>query len=324
MVEVIAKFVFQLPFYIEIQGECSSSPQSMKTLSEEIVVYAPALNSPYPFNKPPWSPDPEHLRGEVEGEPVWEAKYIIIDIRRHFPTIPIADEDEQALVATARDILRKILTLYRWRGKQLQIHVTDIEKLNYHLRYFDAIDNPIDAGPGGRQAMGTIHLTLTMVSARNNEWDVICQDLVSGTMPDLYESLLLAAYSVVSTEPRRAILDTATACEVFIKKFCDDASQSNLKVDPVVYSALTPRGVPLLSYFHEVLKYLFKHSLQEEKQTLYKELDYLVRTNNSVKHEGKCQYKNDKGLVIKVDSTKARDFVKAVEEAIQYTKSLGC
>lgn len=324
MVEVIAKFVFELPFYIEIQGECSSSPQSMKTPSEEIVVYAPALNSPYPFNKPPWSPDPEHFRGEVNGEPVWEAKHIIIDIRRHFPTIPIADEDEKALVTKAREILYKLLTLYRWRGKQLQIDVKGIEQFNYRLRYFDAVDNPIDAGPGDRQALGTIHLTLTMVSARNNEWDVICQDLVSGVIPEPYESLLLDARSVVSQEPRRAVLDTATACEVFIKKFCDDASQSNPEVDPVVYSALTPRGVPLLSYFHEVLKYLFKHSLQEEKQTLYKELDYLVRTNNSVKHEGKCQYKNDKGKPIEVDSTRARDFINAVEGAIQYTKSLGC
>ena len=62
----------------------------------------------------------------------------------------------------------------------------------------------------------------------------------------------------------------------------------------------------------------------EDRRALYKELDYLVRANNSVKHAGKCQYKNDKGAVTVVDSTRAKTFIDAVEEAIQYTKSLSC
>lgn len=323
MKQVIAKFVFELPFYIEIRGECSNSPQSIKTNSEEIVVYPPALNSPYPFNKNPWSPDPERLRGKVNGEPIWEAKYIIIDIKRDFPTIPISAKNEKVLVTVARETLYKVLTLYRWLGKQLQITLTNIETIDYRLRYFDTADNPIDAGPGGRQATGEIHLTLTMVSTRNNEWNDICQALVSSTMPELYEGLLLDARSIVSEEPRFAILDAATACEVFIENFCETASKNDPNVDPVVYSSLISNA-GILAYFHEVLRYLFKHSLKDEKSDLYREIDYLVRTSNFVRHEGLCLYKNDKGNITQVDSTRARDLIKAVEEAIQYTKALVC
>jgi len=320
MTEVTAKFIFKLPFPIKRKREDGSSPQYIKTGSEEIVVYPPAKYKYSLFEEPLWSPDPKQFIGKINGEPVWNANCIPIHIKRDFPTIPITSEDQEALVAVARDSLYKLLTVYRWRGGQLQVHVTNIEQLEYDLRYFDSANEPIYAGPGG--VSGASHLVLTFMPRQIIEWNDICQDLISGIEPELYESLILDARSVVSQEPRRAVLDAATACEVFIKKFCDDASRSNPGVDPVVYSALTPRGIPLLSYFHEVLKYLFKYSFKERKQTLYKELDCLIRTNNSVKHEGLLQYKDDKGRIIKVDSLRARKFISAVKEAIEYTKSL--
>lgn len=323
MTKVTGKFAFELPFGITMKGSCGSRPHCITTGSEEIVVYAPAICAPPWSDEPVWSPEPKNLIGEANGEPVWEAKYIIIDIKRDFSTIPIQDADQKALVAKARKILHKILTLYRWRERQLQIDAKNIEQLNYRLRYYDAANNPVNAGPQGIQKTGAVHLTLHMLPPKVDKWTDICQDLDSGTMPELYESLLLDAYSIVSEEPRRAVLDAVTACEVFIKSFCDETSKSNPEIDPVVYSALTESG-GLLYYFHQVLKYLFRHSLKEDKTGLYKQLDCLVRTNNSVKHEGLCGYNNDKGRFIEVDSGQAKGFIKAVEEAIQYTKSLGC
>lgn len=326
MAKVTAKFIFELPFYIIVQGDYGSSPQSLKTNSEEIVIYAPALFDLRLSDKPLRGSELEYpyLIGKVNDEPIWKSNCIPIDIRRDFLTIPIANEDQEALVTKAREILSRTLTLCRWRGKQLHINVTDIEKFDYRVVYFDSADNRIGAPTG----MGYLELPGPLL--KNNEWNDICQDLVSGTMPELYEGLLLDAYSVVSREPRRAVLDAATVCEVFIKNFCYNASQKNVEVDPVVYSALTQRG-GFLYYFHEVLKYLFRHSLNEDKPHLYEELSYLVNTNNNVKHKGQCYYtiskKNKREFIavdIPVDSTRAREFIKAVEEAIQYTKSLGC
>ena len=321
MTKVTAKFVFELPFPIVIQGEYGSSPQSLKTNSEEIVVYAPALYAPTLSDKPLWRPGPKHHIGKVNDEPIWEANCILIDIRRDLATIPIADEDQKALVAKAREILYKILTLCRWRGKQLHINVADIEKFDYRLAYFDNANNPIGEPTG----MG--YITFLGPPLKSNEWNDICQDLVSETMPELYESLLLDAHSVVSQEPRRAVLDASTACEVFIENFCETASKSSPKVDPIIYSALKQskkREGEVLFYFHEMLKYLFGHSLKDDKPDLYEKLYCLCKTNNSVKHEGKCQYKEKgkKGKIKKVHAPEAREFIKAVEEAIEYTKSL--
>ena len=327
MVKVTAKFIFDPPFNIIIQGEYGSSPQSLKTNSDEIVVYAPALYEPSLSDKPLWSPKPQNIIGKVDGKPIWKANCIVIDIRRDFLTIPIVDKDQKALVAKARDILYTILTLCRWRAKQLyRVTRADIEEFDYRLRYFDTANDPINAGPGGVQATGARYLMLPGPLIKSNDWNSIRQDLVSGTVPELYDMLLLDALSVVSDEPRRAVLDAAIACEVFIKNFCDTASENNPEIYPYVYSALIQR-VGFLYYFHEVLKYLFRHSLNEDKPHLYEELGYLSNTNNNVKHKGQCHYtisKKSKAVDIPVDSTRAKKFINAVEEAIQYTKSLGC
>ncbi len=317
MTKVTARFAFNLPFHIVMKGKYQNKPQFIKIDSEEIVVYAPAL-SPFSDKKPLGKPEYEYVIGEEEnGKRVWKAEWINIDITREFLTIPITDEQQEALVNKAREILYKLLTLYRWRG-ELQIDPSYLD-FKYDLFYADTEGNHLKAGPGDTK--GLIFGTLIVHTGRIPEWNDICQDLISGNTPELYESLLVDAHSVVAQEPRRAVLDAATACEVFIEKYCESAKQNNPKFDSVVYSALTQRA-GLLSYFHEVLRYLFRRSLKEEKATIYKELDCLVRTNNFVKHEGLCQYRDDKGKVIQVDSARARAFINAVEEATQYAKSL--
>ncbi len=294
MAKVTAKFVFELPFHIQIQRKRSNSPQLLKMKPEEILVYPPALNSPYFSKKSPWSPKPEHLCGKLNNRPMWNAKYIIIDVTRHFPTTPITAAQEKALLTTARKTLYKVLTLYRWRGKQLQISVTNIEQIDYRVRYFDTTGNRMFWGPEGAHARGETHLTLTLVSPRNKEWNVICQDLISGNTPEIYESLLLDARSVASQEPRRAVLDAATACEIYIKRF---------------YKSRKKRESTL-------------NSLKKNKPELLKEIERLKDANRFVKHEGLCQYKHDKGNIIPVDSSRAMEFIKAVEETIEYTSSL--
>jgi hypothetical protein len=292
MTEVTAKFIFKLPFSIKIKREHGSNPQYIKTNSEEIVVYPPAKYEYSLFEEPLWSPDPKQFIGKINGEPVWNANCIPIHIRRDFSTIPITDEDQKALVAVARDILYKLLTMYRWRGGQLQVNATNIEKLDYDLRYFDSANKRINAGPGG--ATGTSRISISTMPPKIIEWNDICQDLISGNMPELHESLLLDARSIVSQEPRRAVLDAATACEIYIKRFYKSREKRESTLD----------------------------SLKKNKPELLKEIERLKDANRFVKHEGLCQYKNDKGKVIPVDSTRARDFINAVEEAIEYTRSL--
>lgn len=293
--QVTAKFAFELPFPIIRQSDYSSQPKCISVGSDDIVVYAPAVIA-YPWSEEPqWQPKPEQIIGGINGKPIWEARYIIIDIKRDFPSLPMTDEDQKALVARAKEILYKILTLYRWRERQLQIDVKNIEGIDYRVHYFDANNNPINAGPSSVQKTGEVHLTARLIARKVDRWNDICQDLVSGTMPELYEGLILDAYSVVKQEPRLAVLHASTAREVYIKGFYKSKSKRRLTVE----------------------------ALRQNKPELMKELDRLRRANNSIKHKGKCQY-TEKGKVTKVNSKRAREFIKAVEDAIQYTKSLVC
>ncbi len=291
--QITAKFIFQLPSPIVMRREYGSRPYQ---ITDELVVYAPAALGPPKSKEPQWQPKSEQIIGGINGEPIWEARYIIIDIKRDFPSIPITDEDQKALVARAREILYKILTLYRWRERQLQIDAKNIEGVDYRLHYFDANNNPIDAGPSNAQKTGEVHLTARLIAHKVNKWNDICQHLASGTMPEIYESLILDAYSVVKQEPRRAVLDAATAREVYLERFYKSNSKRR--------SAL--------------------EALQQKKPELMKELNCLQDTNTFVKHEGLCGYKDEKGQFIEVDSKRAKEFIKAVEDAIEYTKALAC
>jgi len=315
MPQVTAKFIFRLPFFLKMQEVRDIRPKSMTRESEEIIIYPPVHTEKNMIEK--------RLRRLKTPKPnitqLDKLNCIVIDIRRDFPTIPTSEEDQKELLAKARKILHNILALCRYRGK-IHIGMINVENLDYRLRLFDAGGNLIDA-------TGMTHLTVPSPPFQSSDWNDICQDALSGIMPELHEIFLLDARSVVSQEPRRAVLDAAIACEVFIKKFCETGSKSSPKVDPIVYSALKQskkKEGEILFYLHEVLKYLFGHSLKNDKQDLYEKLDCLRKTNNSVKHEGKCQYKEKgrKGKIKKVNAPEAREFIGAVKGAIEYTRSL--
>lgn len=317
MTEVTAKFIFELPFTLKMQETRGIKPKRMKRGGDEITIYPPV-----------------HTKKDMTERRFWQLKTpkpritqldklncIVIDIRRDFQNPQKAKSASKELLTTAREILYQLLNLCRKR-EILHIGIINTEKLDHKLRFFDANGDLITA-------TGQTNLTLQSPPFESSKWADVCQDLASGNQTEIYEIFLLDAKNVVSDEPRRAVLDAATACEAFIKKFCETASKSSPKVDPIKYSALKQskkREGEVLFYFHEMLKCLFGQSLKDDEPDLYEKLYCLCNTNNFVKHEGKCQYKEKgkKGKTKKVNAPEAREFIKAVEEAIQYTKSLGC
>jgi len=282
MAKVTAKFIFRLPFSLKMQEVRGIKPKRMKREGEEIIIYPPVHTKRDMTEK--------RLRQLETPKPritqLNKLNCIVIDIRRDFPTIPLVDEDQKALVIEARQILFDILTLCKCRGRQLHITVIDVEHLDYSLRLFDTEGNMIDA-------TGMGYLTLPSLAFKGSDWNNMCQDLINGNKPELYEILLLDARSLAYHNPPYAILNAATAREVYIKRSFKSRTKRKATLD----------------------------SLKKNKPELLEELDCLRKTNNLVKHKGKCQYR-EKGKVIKVDSTRTWQFINAVEEAIEYTKSL--
>ena len=75
-------------------------------------------------------------------------------------------------------------------------------------------------------------------------------------------------------------------------------------------------------YFHVVLRYLVKRSLKVDNLDVYKEIDHLYLTVNSVRHAGRCEYKGGKGEVIGVGSKEVREMINAARSAIEWASSL--
>jgi len=283
MTQLTAKLIFQLPFHLKMQEAYNSSPQSFETESEEIVIYPP-LYAPHLAHKKLFALNTKKPRkAELD-----KLNCIVIDIRRDFLTIPITEEDQKNLVAKARQILYDLLTLCKCRGRQLHISVIDVEHFDYMLRLFNTAGNVM-------HSTGMSHLTLPSLPFKGSDWHNMCQDLINGNKPELYEILLLDAHSLAYHDPPHAILNAATARDVYIKRF---------------YKSRDRRKAAL-------------KSIEQNRPELLQELDCLRRSNNSVKHNGKCQY-IEGGKVIEVDSTRAWQLINAVEKAIEYTKSLRC
>ena len=310
MPQITAKFIFQLPFSLKMQEVRSIRPKSIKRAGEEIIMYPPVYTKTLTEKRLQQLKTPKPRITQLD-----KLNCIVIDIRRDFQNLQRAEEASEELLVKAKKILYDLLNLCRKRGI-LHIGAVNTEKLDYRLKFFDASGNIM-------KATGVGHLTLPSLPFPSSVWDDICQDLASSNLPEIYEIFLLDAEDVASSEPRRAVLDTAIACEVFIKNFCESASKSR-NIDQVIYKALKQskkKEGELLFYFHEMLKYLFGHSLKEDNLSLYEKIDCLRLTNNSIKHEGKCQYTKGK-KVTKVKYHEVYDFIAVVKGAIEYTRSL--
>lgn len=159
MPKVTAKIIFKLPFSLNMEEVGNSSPQSLKkTRSEEIIIYPPVY-APHLAHRKLWQLKTKKPRKTELNK----LNCIVIDIRRYFPTIPITDADQKALVTKAKETLYELLTLLRWRGKQLHISVIDVEHFDFRLRLFDTNGNIIDA-------TGMMHLTLPSLPLKSSDW----------------------------------------------------------------------------------------------------------------------------------------------------------
>ena len=321
MPRVKAKFTFAIPFTIRMLGEDVCQPFALEVGENRVVVYPPARwneeNRAYC-----WTEDPERPIGSVDDIPVWLADEVLIDVEREVESNTITQEDADNFLKTASDLLVRLLQTCRWRTQQTWIRA-DILPTSYNVRYFDEAGNWIRGGVADRAGAVVTKAIFGLPHLNSTMWDTICQDIASGAVPELWEELLLDAKEALLNQPRRAIIDTGAACEVFVELFCNKLANA-LGVDKDVYTELTPQRRPFPEYFHVVMRYLVKHSLKDEHPDIYKEITHLYKTASSVRHEGRCQYKKDdkKGTIVKVDAPRASSMIKAARSAIEWAKSL--
>lgn len=315
MAQITAKFVFQLPFYLKMQEVRGIKPASVKRNGEDITIYPP-VHTEKDMTEKPFSQlkTPKPRKTQLD-----KLNCIVIDIRRDFPNIQQAKQDSEALLAKAREIVYQLLNLCR---KQRILHIGDVntEKLNYRIILFNANGNKISSA-------GQTHLTLKTIPFGSSQWADICQDWATGKLAEIYEIFLLDAKNTAFDEPRRAVLDTAIACEVFIKNFCEVA-RKNKNISKSKYKKMLKKSKgengeqgEILFYFDKILECLVGRSLKQDNLDLYEKINCLRLTSNSIKHEGKCEYEKGR-KVTKVKYHEVYDFITAVQDAIEYTRLL--
>lgn len=140
---------------------------------------------------------------------------------------------------------------------------------------------------------------------------------------DLVKQFLLDAEAVVHEDiPKEAVINSAIACELFIKKYVNNKIAD---LNDPIFKLLTSKDldVSIFRYFHEILLYVTRHSLKDENPDLYDEIENLFKTRNNIAHKGACEFKTKDGRkIIKVDSAKAIIFIKKVYEFIDWIEAL--
>jgi len=319
MPKVIAKFRLELLNQIRMLGAVSPDFATMNVDGDLVRVLPPAI---FKNHQPKWSVTQEEAIGSQNSELKWNADVAIIEVEGEVESTIIEKSEEERLLYSATEGLKKLLEIYRWHSRQSQIIVAG-ERLykEYHVNYSDSKGNAVKAWHG---SSGVGSLTTSMViekESSSNIWHRVQQDITGGVYPELWQSLIMDAYQAVSTDPSSAVVKVGAACENFIERFCNSLSDKQ-QVSQDVYKALTSRERTFPEYFHIISLYLLGRSLKNENSDLYTKIENLYKTANTVRHEGLCQYNDTGGRLVTVNSEVARQMIKSIEDAIKWAKSL--
>lgn len=320
MPKVIAKFRFELLSQIRMLGTVSPDFAMMNVDGDLVRVLPPAIFDDEKY-QPKWSVTQEEAIGSQNSELKWNADVAIIEVEGEVESTIIEKSEEERLLHSATEGLKKLLEVYRWHSRQSQIIVAG-ERLykEHHVNYSNSEGNEVKAWHGS-SGLGTLSMKIFIgEESSSNIWHKVQQDITGEVYPELWQRLIMDAYQAVSTDPSSAVVKAGAACESFIEKFCDSLSHKQ-QVSQDVYKALTSqRTFP--EYFHIISLHLLGRSLKNENSDLYTKIDNLYKTVNSVRHEGLCQYKHTGGRPVVVNSQVARQMIKSIEDAIKWAKSL--
>lgn len=119
--------------------------------------------------------------------------------------------------------------------------------------------------------------------------------------PSLYEDFLCSARTeIIEGNIRRAALEMAICCEVFVKS----SLFSESVISSAVFDYLSRQRkieVSVQELLHNPVKEAWGVSFKEECLQDWKNIGYLFNARNRVAHSGLCEFRNEKGRKLDVD-----------------------
>jgi len=133
---------------------------------------------------------------------------------------------------------------------------------------------------------------------------------------ELYEEFLCNARTeIIEENYKRAVIEMAIACEVFVKKmFFSGSSVSGAVFD---YLSLQRKiEVSVHELINKPAKEVFGESFKDNNNIDFLSIGYLFQARNRVVHSGHCNYKDDKGNKHEVDEFVLEEWWQAISNLI--------
>ena len=117
-------------------------------------------------------------------------------------------------------------------------------------------------------------------------------DLSNPIQPQLYEELFSDAQAAAfHNNLRRAILELAISCEVFVKQyFFKKSSASKRKIDKKIVDLID-----------DVARCHFGESFKDNNEKDYRNIVHLFRCRNKIAHRGEIEFRDNQGILHKAD-----------------------
>lgn len=176
---------------------------------------------------------------------------------------------------------------------------------------------------------GTVHITLdgpTGLMGRfgckpltRSQNSAVQSAIQSPRAVKLHEELLSDAQAAAYSENfRRAVLELAIACEVFIKTtFFDPDDRSGL-----VYEALENQrkiNVRVLDLLETGSTVVFGRSFRQYDQKAFNDIDDIFRARNKVAHRGEAAFRRDNGTRVVVDQKLLEQWWTSVDKLFRWS-----
>lgn len=137
-------------------------------------------------------------------------------------------------------------------------------------------------------------------------------------LPSLHEEFLCSARTeIIEGNIRRAVLEMAICCEVFVKSNLFSGSL----VSSAVFDYLSRQRkieVSVPELLHHPVKEVWGRSFKEDNLEDWKNISYLFNARNRVAHSGVCEFRNDKGNRYDVDEFIVEDWWDSLEKMFSW------
>lgn len=320
---ISAKFVLNLPAHLLVKGS-----KNTKSINWQFEIDAMKVEIDLLFDTS------GSVRGQGESLHTFAAVQAHVTVSREYENIPkirgtrewcdfffkVQDEYSKA----AKSTLNNLIKYFKYILGNPLLNELGIYEEHYfeNPRWFDESGTEFSSGIGtnsGPPSPG-LHFygSFGIKSYGPDDYDELLQSFRQPIEPTLSEQFLSDAIaSIMNKNLRRAVLEIAIACEIFVKGAFFHSNELTSSVFDYLESKRKVE-ISVIELLHNAAKYSLGESFKDQEPSHYKNIDFLFRARNKVAHMGKCEYRNDKGIICELYEELLVDWWNSIEKMMSW------